>query len=334
MSIGSLLVCTVLSLFSISEHLAATEVEAKGPVSASVAVNRSNITVGDPFQLTVEVSYSRDRVVEMPGPDIPLGAFELLAHHYSPLSEGDQDQVVARSIYTLTAFSTGEFEIPPITLSYRKIENGEEGSITTEPVKVTVESVLPADAEDIEDIKPPWEIPRNWLSLILACASAVVLMTLALIIWQRRRRSVQGGGPPDTPALPPHIEALKALNRLSNAGLLDRGEVVRYHVEVSEIMRRYFAGRFDIDALEMTSQQLLQNLPPEVVLSGPQKLLSQSDLVKFAKFMPSRSQSDGILKLAYEIVESTKPRFEPRAASGRIDNTGSPVLIAKEAEKN
>lgn len=315
-----LLLCALLLLLAGSKYLAAQPAGETSPVSAKATVSLSNITVGDHFLLTVEAVYSKDTVVQMPGPDLKLGEFELLDHHHASLSEDPQGNIVARSTYVLTAFSTGEFEIPAIALRYRVANSEKDETITTEPVLISVKSVLAADAKDIRDIKPPLEIPRDWIRLLLAFAAGAALLTVGLLLWRRHRKAARTDTAGKTPDLPPHIAALRALNRLGSSGLLDRGEVVRYHVEVSDIIRRYFAGRFGIDALEITSRELLDSLPREVSLSLPRDFLRQCDLVKFAKFEPSRSRSERVLELAYEILEATKPRHEEIAFKPSSDS--------------
>ncbi|MGW8178386.1 MAG: hypothetical protein ACWGQW_06420, partial [bacterium] len=153
----------------------------------------------------------------------------------------------------------------------------------------------------------------------VAFALGASLMTAMLLLWRKRRKAAQQDFE-SVPKLPPHIEALRELKGLANSGLLDQGEIVRFHVEVSEITRRYFARRFEIDALEMTSEELLASLPREVSLTLPRNLLSQCDLVKFAKFKPTRSECEDVLDLAFEIVETTKPRLEPPPASEKANS--------------
>jgi len=271
-------------------------------------VSRSTITVGDRFELEIEAVYDGETIVQMPGPNTKLDPFEILSHRYDTPIEDNEGHIVARSYFTLTAFSTGQFEIPALDFRYRGIESEQEETLKTEPVTITVESVLTAESDDIRDIKAPMEIPRDWLRLILALVTGSLVALAILILWRKRKKLSEKESTQVSPVLPPHIAAYRALNRLSDSDLLDRGEVVRYHVEVSEIIRRYFAGRFDVDALEMTSQDLLASLPREVPLSLPQELLRQCDLVKFAKFEPSRTESERVLQLAYEIIEITKPR--------------------------
>jgi hypothetical protein len=297
------------------------------PVKVSASVDRDTITVGDPIVLRVEVSYSKEMVVEMPGSEIQLGEFEILDHQLSPPSEDPQGNLQTTSVYTLTAFSTGELEIPAIELSFRRENDNSEEKISTNPVQITVESVLTAETDDIKDIKPPLEIPRDWLLPAVALVVGAALMTAAILLWRRQKRKRDAEGSAGSPTLPPHIAAFRALNQLRKSGLLDRGEIVRYHVEVSEIIRRYFAGRFRIDALEKTSQELLGSLPNDITLSLPQKLLGQCDLVKFAKFRPGREQSEAVLEMAYEIVETTKPKFDSLASSESPDFEKKPVPV-------
>ncbi len=69
--------------------------------------------------------------------------------------------------------------------------------------------------------------------------------------------------------------------------MLEQGEIKAYHVEVSEIIRRYIEGRYRVDALEMATYEVLQGLEDGGVTLCTRdqfdRFLRDCDLVKFAK---------------------------------------------------
>ncbi len=112
---------------------------------------------------------------------------------------------------------------------------------------------------------------------------------------------------------PPHEIALEALDALERAGLLERGEIKAFHVEVSEIVRTYVEERFTVRALEMTSAEVLDGLWRVGIEGGLlddfRTFLERCDLVKFAKLRPTPEASGEMLSLARKLVEETRPRI-------------------------
>jgi len=80
----------------------------------------------------------------------------------------------------------------------------------------------------------------------------------------------------------------------------------------SEIIRRFFEGRFGIIALEMTSDEILQQLKQipeaEPSLKEIKTFFLTADLVKFAKYTATLAEHENELKSAYTIVRSMVPK--------------------------
>ena len=88
--------------------------------------------------------------------------------------------------------------------------------------------------------------------------------------------------------------------------------IKEFHIRVSEIIRTYVEGRFDVYALEMTTPEVMAGLGAcrldGAVLAEFASFLDRCDLVKFAKVRPGVDACLGVLATARRIVDETKPR--------------------------
>ncbi len=300
-------------------------------ISVSSAVDKARITIGDLITYTVTVVHDEDVTVELPGLGANLGGFEIrdYAAHDPVKRDG---QIVSSAAYVISTFMTGEFEIPPLTVLYTTPGDTLSSALRTEPIQIVVESVKPSEAGDIRDIKPPVEIPRNWLPLIRWIVFAVVALTLTVagIILYRRKKAGKGLLPVrQAPSRPPHELALEALDRLKASDLLARGEIKMFYINLSEIIRQYLEGRYFITAMEMTTTEVMNDLAGVEIslndLTLIRTFLDSCDLVKFAKRIPSGAETADTLQMAYTFVERTRvlmeaPRSDVKSPDSQEEN--------------
>jgi hypothetical protein len=87
--------------------------------------------------------------------------------------------------------------------------------------------------------------------------------------------------------------------------------VKEYHIRASEILRTYVERRFRVDALEMTTFEVVRALDAAGVdasfREGLRSFLDQCDLVKFAKARPDAPSSAAVVQLGRRLVEDTIP---------------------------
>ncbi len=96
-----------------------------------------------------------------------------------------------------------------------------------------------------------------------------------------------------------------------------------FHVELAEIAKRYLAGRFEIETLERTTEEVLDDLKKVRVGVAPlgtaRELLSETDIVKFAKYLPSAEEIRRNVERVYRLVDLTKPiPPSPAPAVGQV----------------
>ncbi len=111
--------------------------------------------------------------------------------------------------------------------------------------------------------------------------------------------------------IPAHIVALKQLATLRSEELWQQGEVKKYYIRISDILREYLEERHSIMALEETTDEILLelsrlNVKPEEI-QRLKKILQTSDQVKFAKAHPVAADNENIITLAELFIDNTKP---------------------------
>lgn len=295
-------------------------------------VDGSEITVGGRVAVTIVVEHDSAAVVQWPEHTDSLGAFEVLR-----MEVGDPTTTTGRTrsvaTLTVTAFELGDLELPSIEIGLREAGAAAPAVLRTDPLTITVTSVGRDEAGDIRDIRPPLDIPRNWLLLVPWIVALAAAVAAGWWLHRRiRRRETSEAVAEATAATfrPPHQVALEALEELERSGLLDRGEVKAHFIAVSEIVRTYVHGRYGIDAMDMTTRDVMDNLRRTGVASETfdrfDTFLTRSDLVKFAKHQPIPSACREMIPMARDLVERTT-EWVTAPAPEPIDP--SPVEVAE-----
>lgn len=108
----------------------------------------------------------------------------------------------------------------------------------------------------------------------------------------------------------PHESALEKLELLKSEELWQKGRVKEYQSTLTDIIREYLEGRFDIRALEMTTDEIsrsLKNTNFDINQESKLKeILQMADLIKFAKAKPDESIHEQYFNTAVDFVLDTK----------------------------
>jgi hypothetical protein len=118
---------------------------------------------------------------------------------------------------------------------------------------------------------------------------------------------------PKKPKKPAHAVALDAYKELKEKDLIGQGLIKQYYTECSEILRKYLEDRYFIIALEETTAEILRDMQSQELAEGQfeslREILELSDLVKFAKYIPSSKENNTIIEDCIEFVKETKLEF-------------------------
>ena len=213
----------------------------------------------------------------------------------------------------IQSFDSGLWVIKPIPY----VVNGDTAFCNQLTLKV-----LPVDVsqmKDIHDIKPVEDVPFNLLDWLpdYWWAWLLGLLLIGGGIWVYRKYYKKGINPlkPSKKRLPPYEEAMINLQNLKAAQLWQRGQEKEYFTGLTDILRVYIDRRFDINAVEMTSSQIIDTLKKndetKAVNEQLEMILEVADIVKFANARPLADDNEVAYQRAVNFVEATRPVEQP-----------------------
>ena len=142
----------------------------------------------------------------------------------------------------------------------------------------------------------------------------VVLAALVVlgIYLYRKYRNKQLGIVPVKPKEPCDVVALRELEHIREEKLCQRNMFKEYYSGITDALRKYVAERFQVSALESTTDEIISELESISTLDFNSRnkladVLRLADFVKFAKMEPLPDENDESMKKAIEFVSETAP---------------------------
>ncbi|HEY4798005.1 MAG TPA: hypothetical protein VII99_02910 [Bacteroidia bacterium] len=288
-------------------------------IIATAELDTNTILIGQQAKIKLKVEYKTDQgelKIEFPKiADTLLKQIEVVGKSKIEKSipdSSDMSMMAQTQTLIITSFDSGYYAIPP----FKFFVNGDTGkAFETEPLLFSVNTVAIDTTKNIKDIKPPIEIPFSWKELLpyiyWGLAGLVALAgVIYLILYIIRKRKKKTAPEIIIPEIPPHVTALKRLDKLKEAKLWQQGKLKEYHSELSEIIRQYIETRFFIAAMEQVTDEIMYAFRTvdiaEELRMKLRQILFLSDLVKFAKENPLPNENEMSLNNAYEFVMATK----------------------------
>jgi hypothetical protein len=294
-----------VAIFALTAPLA---VSAQSVVTASLSADTGELTVGDPIQLTLNVTHPPGHQVILPQLDSNWGDFLVQSQFTGETVANPDGTETTIQVIDARLFSPGDFTTPPLTITVSD-ESGQLSYVSTEPIPVSISSVLVEGDTELRDIKPQAALPYvNYLPWIVGFV-LLVLLTAGGIFWYRRRKAQLALAAVDNRL--PHEVALDELDRVEQLELPKSERFKEHYTLVSDCIRIYMEKTYHFPVLERTTGEIRANLKRTDVSSEVAKefisLLDESDLVKFSKFRPDVQSAQLILQNSRQIVIQTKP---------------------------
>ena len=275
-----------------------------GQVQVRALVDSTTMLIGDQVQLKLEATAAAGIALADPLWPPNTDTLEFLSFgKWDTLGRGT---LVCEAVFTV--WDTGFQEVPPIGVPY----SGNGLIDTAWTSNLIMEVRLPTDSLRLNDIKDIIREPAvfsDYLSYLYALGT-IVLIGLILWFWRHPVRVKKEVPPPPPP--PPHEVAMEQLAALAQKKLWQQGRVKEYHSELTHILREYLEGRFDINALEETTDEILDQLRkrnlPAALRQRLEEILQTADMVKFAKAKPAAQFHEKAFESVKAFVEQTAGR--------------------------
>ena len=286
------------------------------PLAAYWQIDQNNAegwTVGDRIPLTLHITYE----ISIPAPETLISPADDRSEIVNQTTTKPQRGRGTRNIETLVeivCWTPGDHASPSAAISFLD-PDGQPQTLLVEPIPIQIKSVLSEEDTQKKDIKPQANLPRPpiWGWILVAVIAASMIYGLILWLLQRRKRASENTMDNDLPydPRPPEEIALTELARIESLDLPSQDEFQHHYTLVSDCIRRYFEARFNIPAIDRTTNEFLHEINQATlnrpVLHSVSSLLNEADLVKFAKAIPTLSAARQLIQQARALIEIARP---------------------------
>ncbi|HEY9116010.1 MAG TPA: hypothetical protein VIN10_15040 [Bacteroidales bacterium] len=280
--------------------------------SAYMSLDTNAMMIGDHVEMQLGINVPDDFTVIWPQ------LLDSVAPHIEIVSKTGIDttrtnnNLTLRQNISITSFDSGYFEIPSIEFIFHHKNDTVSYKTSTRLMYLMVNVPAVDTAQAFKAIKGPVSEPYTWREILpwVALGLAIIGLVIFLVWYIKRRRKNLPVFVKPKPTLPPHILAINQLEELRLAKVWQNGKVKEYHTQLTDIVREYLENRFHFEALEMTTDEILEEIANQKVnkeaaskLTG---ILQLADLVKFAKGQPTPLENDLCLTHGVDFVNETK----------------------------
>lgn len=267
----------------------------------------TTIPLAEPSQIVLSIHSSQK--LSFSTFSLPVSEdFHIQKVETSYLPKSSENKWESKITLAFTPLNVGEIAFPALTIPYSTAEN-RNAVLQTPPVTMSVrgangESLFP---EMLKDIKPPVSV--GFSILVLTAILMVFLMVLTLWLMKKRKRPATETALPSMPKRPADVIALEELELLL-IQYRKTGDTKIFYSGLSNIIRKFLSERYQMDALEKTTSEIFaemrnREVERKICLSA-KEILSDCDLVKFAKFMPMEKQLEEDFQKAKLYIEAAK----------------------------
>ena len=276
-----------------------------------VSIDSAAILIGEQtvLHLTVTTDNGKNVIVPIPNDTLMTGV-EVLNIAKADTTVIDNNRLLIKQDILVTSFDSSLYLLPP----FKVIDQTDTIYSNQVALKVSTIPVNIDKPDEFNDIKDTWDPPfvlADYYLLIYGVLFACFLICLIGYILKRlRNRQSIIPFKKQEPKLPPFEMAMKELDEIKQQKLWQQGRNKEYYTLLTDTLRKYMVNRFGINAMEMTSGEILKLIRLESEANSSYNSLKQilelADFVKFAKLHPLPDENELSLMNAYLFVNQTK----------------------------
>ena len=294
-------------------------------VEVSAKVQDDHVAVGKPFSLDLTMKVPYGYYVEWNefATDTLSEQIDILKRSDMQHTADADSNIIVQQQLTLMTFDTGYVQIPPVGLTYAKsVEDQLRMKAFTDPIQLYSSTITVDTTQAFRPLMQPIEKPVSMKEVFPWILGVLLLALIGLIVWffwkRRKPRVDENGEPIKGPVTPPYDKAIGDLESLKQQKLWQVGKVKEYYSGLSDIAREYIEGQFKVNAVEMTTDDILrevQGLNFDHEIYGKLKdTMELSDLVKFAKYTASSLENDNAMSDMTDFVNKSYEHYQAMKA--------------------
>ena len=305
--------------FALLGGLNAQDVEVEGKV------DNTNVQVGKPFTLDLSLKVPYGWFVEWND-----FAIDTLSEQLDIIKRGNVERsadadsnVIVKQQLTLMTFDTGQIQVPAVGLTYAKsFDDPMRMQAFTEPIDLYATTIVVDTLQPYKPIVGPIDAPIQmkevfpWILAVLLLA----LLFFGIWYWRKHRKTKvdADGNIIRGPIIPPYDKAVGDLENLRQQKLWQSGKLKEYFSTLTDIAREYIEGQFGVNAVEMTTDDILEEVKPlhfsKETYDKLKETMEVADLVKFAKYSAANLESENAMNRMTEFVNESYEQYQKRKA--------------------
>ena len=321
-------------LFLILALVAATGLKAQN-VEVEGKVNSTDVQVGKPFTLDLSLKVPYGWFVEWND-----FAIDTLSEQIDIIKRGNVERtadadsnVIVKQQLTLMTFDTGKIELPAVGLTYaQSFDDPNRLLAYTDPIDLYSTTIAVDTTLAYKPIVAPLAAPIRMKEVFPWILAVLLAVLFGLGIWffvKRRKVHVdEDGNIIRGPVIPPYDKAVDDLKRLREEKMWQSGKVKEYFSSLTDIAREYIEGQFGVNAVEMTTDDILEEIKPlhfsKETYNKLKDTMEVADLVKFAKYSASTLESDTALSSMTEFVNESYAHYQKTLSPSASPQTEQP----------
>ncbi len=262
----------------------------------TVAVDRTEVQVADPFQVTLTLVVSRGTKVNFPEVPAALGSFDILEHvdRFDVPQRVNPDQRSWVRKLTLETIETGQIEIPSFEVAISRQGKGSQ-TLRTAPVTMKVASVVEKAADlgkfqdiaDLYDVEPLSTPSLTWVWWWVGGGTTLALVACGVIVFATRSRR----------GFNPARWALQQLDHLAEEDF----------PQLETVLRTFIGEQFEFPAETYPSASILEMLQsrgvPEDCLADLDEVFEKLERIRFGGLLVQSSEAGQLLTRARELIQ-------------------------------
>ena len=280
-------------------------------LSQKVTLDTNNILIGDQIQLNISVEIEKDEEYTWPMfTDSIFKKLEIINKGAVIETQKDSNIIISQTL-NITSFDSGSYYIPPFIFNENKKTNGLILNVFTINITDSNNRAYDITSNKIgtnEDFSKEElaEIRSNRLRTILIIIA--ILLSLFLIYFLIKKYKKDGTILRQKVVIHPHVTALNKLNSLKKEKLWQKGEIKEYYSRISTIIREYTEIRFEFNALELPTSDIMKKLKnsSNIETNKLEFILKKADNIKYAKGLSIEEENMLVIRQAMEFVKETK----------------------------
>lgn len=279
--------------------------------SQTAILDTNTILIGDQIKLNISIELDLNEEYNWPEfTDSVYEKVEIISKSDLKETETENSKILSQQV-VLTCFDSGSYYLPPIVFNENKKTEGLLLNVNTIVINDSSSMMDITDAKTgTKDDYTPEEITEKRKRFWIMIAWIIGILLLLFLIYYLIKKYKKGESliTKRKIVIPPHITALNKLQNLNKKKLWQKGELKEYYSELSLILREYTENRFNFQALELPTSDIIRNLTQldSDLLSKLEFVLQKADNIKYAKGLSLDEENKESMKKSKEFIQLTK----------------------------